>query len=151
MRRYPSAFYGMVLTAVVAAAALAVAAQEETPPRLEVSASIAGTWNGTYRSTVVPPTGVTLVFQQLGSTVTGSYLSANGAQGVMWGTLQVNGAGDLQAVQTTPTCRGEFKMPVQVAGDRLTWKFIGHDCLGVEDGSGDASRVGDTAQGGSGQ
>lgn len=120
--------------------ALHLQAQEEPRLLTEVSESIAGTWVGVYDSNEVGLTDVTLVFQQLGSTVTGTYLSANGAQGVMFGTLQAGGSGDLTAVQTTPTCKGQFQMPVTVEGDTLTWQFTGHDCLGAEDGNGKASR-----------
>jgi hypothetical protein len=100
----------------------------------------AGTWNGTYKSNLVDPTNVTLMFQQLGNTVTGTYLSQNGAQGVMSGT--VNGSGQLvaKATQTTPTCRGTFNMVATISSGTLSWTFKGTDCLGTENGSGTATQ-----------
>lgn len=115
--------------------------QFPAPPKAAAGvASLAGTWQGTYSSNKVPPTQVTLIFQQLEATVTGTYLSANGAQGVMSGTAQTGGAASLKATQVTPTCFGRFQMPVQVNGSSMTWKFTGQDCLGSENGSGTATK-----------
>jgi hypothetical protein len=112
-----------------------------SPPKTVARvASFAGTWKGTYSSNLVEPMKVTLIFQQFGSTVTGTYLSANGAQGVMSGVLQAGGTATLQATQITPTCPGKFDMPATVNGHSMTWKFIGQDCLGQENGSGKATK-----------
>ncbi|HLX10383.1 MAG TPA: hypothetical protein VKY89_21220 [Thermoanaerobaculia bacterium] len=111
-----------------------------TPPKAAVGvADLRGTWAGTYSSNLVAPTSVSLIFQQLGATVTGTYLSANGAQGVMFGTASPHQA-ELTAQQTTPSCPGSFSMPVQVQGTTMTWKFVGKDCLGDENGAGKAAR-----------
>lgn len=98
----------------------------------------AGTWSGTYSSNVVKPTAVALIFQQRGNTVTGTYLSANGAQGVMYGTSSPTGL-QASARQTTPTCIGQFDMLAQ-AGASMTWTFKGTDCLGIENGKGTATK-----------
>jgi hypothetical protein len=58
----------------------------------QTQADFAGTWVGIYRSDKVDPTEVTLIFQQRGATVTGTYLSKNGAQGVISGTVQSGSA-----------------------------------------------------------
>jgi hypothetical protein len=110
-------------------------------PQMAAATNFAGTWVGTYQSSEVGATRVTLIFQQRGSTVTGTYLSANGAQGVMYGTVAA-GSNTLtaKAEQTTPTCTGQFEMSAAVSGGTLTWSFKGQDCLGVEDGQGKASR-----------
>ncbi len=100
---------------------------------------IAGTWTGTYQSNQVPPTNVTLIFQEFGTTVTGTYLSANGAQGVMYGTSQPSGEANLSVEQKTPACTGLFKMPATRNGNTLQWKFKGVDCKGTEDGAGTAT------------
>ena len=106
----------------------------------QTQANFAGTWNGTYRSNVVPPTDVTLVFQQFGNTVTGTYLSKNGAQGVMSGTVNTSGQLVAKATQTTSTCRGQFKIPATISNNTLNWTFNGMDCLGTENGSGTATQ-----------
>ncbi len=114
-------------------------------PKLAVTQqNFSGTWTGTYSSNLVPPTDVTLIFQQFRSTVTGTYLTANGAQGVMYGISQekagLQGQTVLTADQITPTCTGSFNMPITVSGDNMTWQFVGTDCLGPENGSGKATR-----------
>lgn len=111
-------------------------------PPMAAATNFAGTWAGTYQSNEVGATRVTLIFQQRGSTVTGTYLSANGAQGVMYGTVAA-GSNTLtaKAEQTTPTCPGQFEMLAAVSGGILTWSFKGEDCLGTEDGQGKASRT----------
>ena len=106
----------------------------------QTQASFAGTWNGTYKSNVVPATDVTLIFQQFGNTVTGTYLSKNGAQGVMSGTINSSGQLVAKATQTTPTCPGQFNMATTISNNTLNWTFKGTDCLGVENGTGTATQ-----------
>jgi hypothetical protein len=103
-------------------------------------ANIVGTWEGTYVSNNVPKTTVTLIVQQCKATVTGTYLTGNGAQGVMYGMALSGGLVQLHASQQTPTCQGEFNMPIQVNGNNIGWSFDGYDCLGIEKGSGTATR-----------
>jgi hypothetical protein len=111
-----------------------------TPP-ITAATNFAGTWVGTYQSSKVGATRVTLIFQQRGNTVTGTYLSANGAQGVIYGAVE-GGSNTLtaKAEQKTPTCTGQFDMSATVSAGTLTWSFKGEDCLGAEDGRGKASR-----------
>jgi|SRR5689334_6005752 len=111
-----------------------------SPTAIQAQANFAGTWNGTYQSNTVPVTGVTLVFQQLGNTVTGTYLSKNGAQGVMAGTVNSSGQLAAKADQTTPTCRGRFVMAATISNNSLQWTFKGTDCLGTENGTGTATQ-----------
>lgn len=106
----------------------------------QTQANFAGTWNGTYQSNVVPATDVTLIFQQLGNTVTGTYLSKNGAQGVMSGSVNSSGQLAAKATQTTPTCRGQFNMAATISNNTLNWTFNGTDCLGTENGKGTATQ-----------
>jgi hypothetical protein len=106
----------------------------------QARANFAGTWNGTYQSNVVPAIDVTLIFQQLGNTVTGTYLSKNGAQGVMSGTINSSGELVAKATQTTPKCRGQFNMAATISNNTLKWTFKGTDCLGVENGTGTATQ-----------
>jgi hypothetical protein len=106
----------------------------------QAQASFAGTWNGTYQSNMVPATDVTLIFQQFGNTVTGTYLSKNGAQGVMSGTINSSGQLVAKATQTTPKCRGQFNMAASISNNTLAWTFKGNDCLGVENGNGTATQ-----------
>lgn len=102
----------------------------------------AGTWNGCYTSTVfhisIP---VVQVFQQLGKTVTGSYLSKTGAQGVTYGLAtsqnQMNGT----SLQFSNICPGSFGMKASITNDVLTWSFDGADCKGIEIGTGTATRA----------
>lgn len=106
----------------------------------QAQANFAGTWNGTYQSNVVPVTDVTLVFQQFGNTVTGTYLSKNGAQGVMSGTINSSGQLAAKATQITPSCPGQFNMAATISNNTLTWTFKGKDCLGIENGTGTATQ-----------
>ncbi len=127
---------------VCAGASLGTPAQKSFPPTPEAAPGVpnfSGTWKGTYSSNVVPPTDVTLIFQQRGATVTGTYLAKNGAQGLMYGTSVATGT-RLQAIQTAPKCTGVFSMPITVVGTNLSWSFIGGDCLGNENGTGAAQR-----------
>ena len=119
---------------------------------------ISGTWTGVYHSNAVPPTNVSLTFYQLHNhlhqdsvkaqhdtdstieAVVGIYLSENGAIGTMRGTISGNEL-NLSATQVTPGCEGEFSMPGIIDGDTFKWQFKGNDCLGVEDGSGTATRT----------
>jgi len=111
-----------------------------SPSATQAQANFAGTWNGTYQSNMVPATDVTLIFQQLGNTVTGTYLSKNGAQGVMSGTVNSSGQLVANATQATPTCRGQFKMAATISNNTLKWSFNGKDCLGLENGTGTATQ-----------
>lgn len=140
----------LALSALLAGSLHCAGASLGAPPQLsfpappEAAAGVpdfTGTWVGRYSSNVVPPTDVTLIFQQRGATVTGTYLAANGAQGVMYGIAALQQT-PLQAEQKTPTCLGAFAMPSQVQGNTMTWKFIGKDCLGDENGTGSATRSG---------
>lgn len=120
------------------------AAQKKTFPMpntaTQTRANFAGTWNGTYQSDAVPATDVTLIFQQLGNTVTGTYLSKNGAQGVMSGSINSSGQFVAKAMQITPTCCGQFNMEATISNNTLNWTFNGTDCLGAENGKGTATQ-----------
>lgn len=134
----------MVVT-VLTVTGVAVAHQVKTYPTPPATAAAGtqmfnGTWTGTYSSSVVPTTNVTLIFQQRGTTVTGTYLSANGAQGVMSGVAGASGLSAI-ATQITPTCTGQFAMAAQVNSGTMTWTFVGQDCLGVENGKGTATQA----------
>ena len=124
---------------LVAGPSLAAAKPFPAPPASANATSYAGTWNGTYVSNLVQPTTVTLIFQQRGTTVTGTYLTRNGAQGVIYGPSGTGPSATLKATQTTPTCPGTFTMQTTVSGNRLSWTFVGHDCLGNENGKGTAT------------
>ena len=103
---------------------------------------LSGVWVGTYASNKVSETDVTLIFQQSGSTVTGTYLTGNGAQGTMTGVVNQSGRIDLRADQFTPTCLGEYAMTrVKVTKRTLTWRFVGWDCLGFQDGAGEGGKA----------
>lgn len=137
-----------LLLSIVLLASLSMRAQNEqkktfpaAPSEAKGAALFAGTWRGVYKSNLVPPTTVTLIFQQRGTTVTGTYLSANGAQGVMSGTSVSHQPSSLSADQTTPTCTAKFAMAATVHGNKMQWTFKGNDCLGMEDGAGTATRV----------
>lgn len=135
--------FAVLIIAVTLGSTTLIAQQPKTFPRPSAAVAstqqFAGTWQGTYSSNVVQPTKVTLIFQQFGATVTGTYLSANGAQGVMFGTASSAGL-SATANQTTPTCTGQFAMTAQISGSTMTWTFVGQDCLGAENGKGSATK-----------
>jgi hypothetical protein len=103
--------------------------------------TLAGTWSGVYKSNQALDTKVVLMLQQSGTTVTGTYLTAAGTQGVIYGSVDASGAGKLSADQKTPTCPGHFDMDIKLQGSQLAFEFKGQHCAGLENGSGRASRA----------
>jgi len=107
----------------------------------EAMANLRGTWVGTFQSSQSDKTKLTLVFQQNGPTVTGSYMTAEGGQGVLYGSVQGKDRAELTAEQKSPGCAARFTIQVKVQGGTLTLNYRGQACGKMEEGSGSAVRL----------
>jgi hypothetical protein len=122
------------------------------------SNQLTGDWVGNYQSSTIGKARVKLSFYQLDpatlsqsprgqhagkvaqETVVGIYQTTTGAIGTISGSLQ-GSEFKLVATQTTPGCPATFQMPGSVDGNTMKWQFQGADCLGPENGTGEASRI----------
>lgn len=70
----------------------------------------------------------------------GIFQTTTGAIGTM--ELRIDG-NEFQGTssQVTPGCTTSYQMSGTVDGKTMRWSFKGQDCLGSEDGSGEAHRV----------
>jgi hypothetical protein len=106
-----------------------------------VELPFSGTWVGTYSSNQSAGTKITLMIQQFGTTVTGTYLiPAMSAQGVLFGKVRADGSGGFDVDQKTPECPGHFAMEASIKGKQMTFTFKGSHCAGQENGSGKATK-----------
>lgn len=130
---------------------------EATPPTVDVT----GTWSGTYSTSLVPLTTVTLnLIQQAASTtsmsityadkstkrfvqtaanVTGTFITPD-VEGTVNGTISGNTI-TFTLNQTTASCLGTFSGTATVTDNTMTFTFTGSDCLGTHtDGQGTATK-----------
>jgi hypothetical protein len=103
---------------------------------------LTGTWLGTISSSAAGTASLTLIIQQSGTNVTGSYSTGRGGSGTI--SAQVTGnTVDFELTQTTPSCTGWFSGHGTVNGTVMTFTFIGNDCLGsYTDGTGSVTKSG---------
>lgn len=105
--------------------------------------NLAGTWNGTFASSLVTRINGTITLSQAGNAVTGTYsIPGNGAQGTFVGTVSGRTA-TFTLTQTTPGCTGTFSghAVVMPSPEVLVYYYSGTDCLGMHtNGNGSATR-----------
>jgi hypothetical protein len=99
-----------------------------------------GVWKGTYKSNQAGETKITVMLQQYGNFITGTYLTGEGTQGVIYGTVASDQA-KLTADQKTPACVGHFAMDIKANNDHLSFSFKGQHCAGVENGTGNVAKA----------
>lgn len=106
------------------------------------SVNLTGTWQGTFASTVVTTTGITLVLSQSGAAVTGTFATDNGGSGTVSGTV-AGRMGTFTLTQTTAGCTGSFHghLAWHESPEFVVFGFSGSDCQGAARGGGDADRV----------
>ena len=109
------------------------------------SVDLTGSWNGSFRSSLVPQTSGTLFLVQSGSTLTGTYsVPSTSAGGTVSGTV-LGQTARFTLTQTAPAgCAGLFNgHAVLLTGQNpvLFFYYSGADCLGVHTlGSGTGTR-----------
>lgn len=114
---------------------------ERVMARLLGAGPISGYWQGTYTASQIPHQSfpITLVFHQSGRIVTGGFVTSTGVYGS--GTGSVSGSSvTITWRNSTPQCPGRYQGTYRISGNTMTWSYTGRDCLGVERGSGSASR-----------
>lgn len=105
---------------------------------------LSGTWNGTFKSSLVSQTAGVLTLTQSGTNVTGTYnIPSNGAGGTV--SAQVFGRTvRFTMTQTTPaSCPGTFTghAVLMPSPELLVYNYTGSDCLGTHiTGNGSGSR-----------
>lgn len=80
---------------------------DDTPPP-PASVNATGAWKGYYNSTVFREKFLTLIIQQSGNEITGTYSSSTGTTGSISGSVSGNNA-SFTITMTTPGCSGSFK------------------------------------------
>ena len=88
---------------------------------------ISGIWEGTYLTSLVPTTGITLNLSQDGNEFSGTYSGAD-SSGSLTGTI----TGNTITFDLDPSadCPGDFDGSGAISGRSLTLTFSGADCLG---------------------
>lgn len=109
--------------------------------RPEVKATFAGIWTGDFGSNTVDQTKIVLMMQQNETTVTGTYETGAGTQGVLWGTAQSNGKAQLSAEQKSPGAPATFTINAQIRGNRLDFSYKGLAGGRTEEGRGHAIKA----------
>ena len=98
--------------------------------------NLTGTWNGTFRSSLVPQTNGTLFLVQSGTTLSGTYtVPSTGAGGTVSGTV-LGQTARFVLTQTAPSgCAGTFTghavLLTGTSSQVLFFFYAGADCLGV--------------------
>jgi len=88
---------------------------------------ISGTWEGTFSTSLVATSSLTMILSQDGNEFSGSY-SAEDASGSVTGTI----TGNTITFDLDPSadCPGDFDGSGTISGSSLTLTFSGADCLG---------------------
>ena len=103
---------------------------------------VAGTYIGTYTATHAPGENrIVFDIKHVGSSLTSSYETATGIHGVSNGNISGN-VGTTTSQNTSLNCPGSFQNSYifHPQTHTLTWTFSGDDCLGHEEGQGQATR-----------
>jgi hypothetical protein len=101
-----------------------------------------GNYVGTYTASKLP--GQTLniglyFFQPNQHTMIANYATGSGVAGACIGTVNGNVA-ILTCTNSTTTCPGTYRGRYIFTGINVTWTYVGRDCLGAEQGSGNATK-----------
>jgi len=83
---------------------------------------------------------ISVVVEQIGSTVNLSVQAAAGGQGKGSGTLSTT-VGSIKLQSTAPDCPGSYEGSLKFTGDTLSWSYKGQDCGGPMQGRGTAKRM----------
>lgn len=102
------------------------------------AADFTGVWIGTFGSNRVDQTKIVLILQQHETTLTGTYLTGAGTQGVLWGTAQANGQAQFAAEQKSPGTPAKFTVNVKLSGQQLLFTYTGQAGGETEKGEGHA-------------
>lgn len=120
---------------------LAAAAMQFAAAGAASAQNYSGTYVGTYTATGAPGRHqVTLGFTQSGQSMSGTYKTSTGVAGVCNGWLSGNVA-QMSCYNTTPSCPGNYGGPYTFSASAVTWTYNGFDCLGPEQGTGNARKI----------
>lgn len=104
--------------------------------------NVSGVWQGVnYTSQLPGPHKVVLSLNQSGSSVSGTFSVATGVYGTGQGQITGSKTMTMYWTNTTPSCPGNYQNSYVVSGNTMTWTFTGQDCLGQEQGRGNAKRT----------
>lgn len=104
--------------------------------------NVSGVWQGVnYTSQVPGPHKVVLTLNQAGTAVVGAFWVDTGVSGTGQGQITGPNSMTMSWTNTTPQCPGSYQNSYQVTGSSMTWTFTGQDCLGQEQGKGNAKRT----------
>jgi hypothetical protein len=115
--------------------------EPSSTPGLDLD-EVAGTYVGTYTGTHAPGENrIVIDIKHVGSSLTSSYETGTGVRGVSNGNISGN-VGTTTTQNTSPNCPGTFQNSYifYPQTHTLTWTFSGDDCLGHEEGQGQATR-----------
>ncbi len=135
-----------ILSAVLFIIVLSLSCKKEENPASPPIISVAGTWTGSYSTSLVPNASIIITLTQTSNNVSGTFKSQSGSTGTVsnfTATIESNRF-DFSLEETTPDCSGTFTGTATVSGDTMDFTFSGSDCLGYHaNGSGRAIRIGD--------
>lgn len=104
--------------------------------------NVTGVWQGVnYTSQVPGPHKVVLSLSQTGQQVIGYYWVSTGVYGTGQGLITSPNSMTMTWTNTSPDCPGTYNNLYIVTGNKMTWSFTGNDCLGIETGYGNATRL----------
>lgn len=97
--------------------------------------NLAGTWSGTFYTSLVPTTTATYTLTQSGSALTGAVTVASGGSFSFSGTVSGRMI-TFTATETTTGCTGSFSGhgTVMLSPEQMRFYFTGSDCLGAHTG-----------------
>ncbi len=139
----PTATSTAIPTNTPAPTAIPTKPSTATPTPTTVNAT--GTWSGPYNSSAFGAQSVTLILQQNGTSLTGTYSSTTGALGSISGTVSGNTA-NVTITITTQGCSGSVDgtgiIDVPQAGSAtMNFQYSGSStCGGQENGTGNLTR-----------
>jgi hypothetical protein len=84
---------------------------------------------------------VVLNLNQSGFAVSGTFWVATGVYGTGQGQITGPNSMTIYWTNTSPNCFGSYQNAYAVSGNAMTWTFTGQDCLGSEQGYGNARRT----------
>jgi hypothetical protein len=110
-------------------------------PVLEVRGNYAGMNTTTYKKGGQGEQKITIVVEQIGSTVNMKFQTPPGGQGKGVGTLVGAKVESVSLQSTAPECPGSYQASLSFVGDDMSWSYKGEDCGGPMEGHGTAKRT----------
>jgi hypothetical protein len=143
MMHMPRALAVFIVSLIVGVALSPPASIGQVAPNAHVGKpTFPGIWRGVFISNKVEQTKVEMMLQQSGLTITGTYLTEAGTQGVLYGTAtEAGNQASFTVDQKSPGCSAQFRLQAQATGKQMTFVYEGASCNHPEKGSGRATRI----------